>query len=70
MNTFVPINLKTLMKQNPGKTHFKPTRTYSTWNSVQCYVVGWVGGEFGGEWIHIHVWLRPFAIHWKLSQHC
>ena len=22
---------------------------YSTWNSAQCYVAAWMGGEFGGE---------------------
>ena len=27
---------------------------YSTWNSAQCYVADWMGGEFGGEWIHVH----------------
>ena len=43
---------------------------YSTWNSVQCYVATWVGGEFGGEWLHIYVWLSPFTVHLKLSQHC
>ena len=21
---------------------------YSTWNSAQCYVAAWIGGEFGG----------------------
>ena len=21
----------------------------STWNSAQCYVAAWMGGEFGGE---------------------
>ena len=25
---------------------------------------------FGGEWIHVYVWLSPFAVHLKLSQHC
>ena len=25
---------------------------YSTWNSARCYVAAWMGGEFGGEWIH------------------
>ena len=29
-----------------------------------------MGGEFGGEWIHVCVWLSPFAVHLKLSQHC
>ena len=28
---------------------------YSTWNSVQCYVAAWMGGEFGREWIHVYV---------------
>ena len=43
---------------------------YSTGNSAQCYVAAWVGGEFGGEWIHVCVWLSPFAVPLKLSQHC
>ena len=43
---------------------------YSTGNSVQCYVAAWMGGEFGGEWIHVYVWLNPFTVHLKLSQHC
>ena len=29
-----------------------------------------MGGEFGGEWIHVYVWLRSFAVCLKLSQHC
>ena len=33
-------------------------------------VAAWVGGEFGGEWIHVYVWLSPFAFHLKPSQHC
>ena len=43
---------------------------YSTENSAQCYMGAWIGGEFGGEWVHIYVWLSPFAVHLKLSQHC
>ena len=31
-------------------------------------MAAWKGGEFGGEWIHVHVWLSPFAAHLKL--HC
>ena len=23
-----------------------------------------------GEWIHVYVWLSPFAVHLRLSQHC
>ena len=30
----------------------------------------WMGAEFGGEWIHVYVWLSPFSVHLKLSQHC
>ena len=43
---------------------------YSTKNSAQYYVAAWMGGEFGGEWIHVYVWLSPFTVHLKLSQHC
>ena len=42
----------------------------NTGNSAQCYVAVWMGGEFGGEWIHVYVRLSPFAVHLKLSQHC
>ena len=31
---------------------------YSTWNSVQCYVAAWMGGESGGEWIRMAKSLR------------
>ena len=43
---------------------------YSTGNSAQCYMAAWMGGEFGGGWIHVYVWLSPFAVHLKLSRHC
>ena len=43
---------------------------YSTWNSAQCYLAAWMGGEFGGECIHAYVWLRPWAADLKLLQHC
>ena len=32
---------------------------YSIWNSAQRYVAAWMGGEFGGEWILVYVWLSP-----------
>ena len=32
-----------------------------------CYVATWMGREFGGEWVHVYVRLRPFAVHLKLS---
>ena len=28
------------------------------------------GGEFGGEGMHVYVWLGLFTVHLKLSQHC
>ena len=43
---------------------------YSTWNFAQCYVAVWIGGEFGGEWIHVSMWLSPFTVHLKLTYHC
>jgi hypothetical protein len=43
---------------------------YSTGNSAQFYVPVWRAIEFGGEWMHVYVWLRPFIVHLKLSQHC
>ena len=43
---------------------------YSTGNSAQCYVTAWMGGEFGGEWIHVYIWLSLFPVHLRLSQHC
>ena len=29
-----------------------------------------MGGELGGEWIHVYVWLSTVAVHLKLTQHC
>ena len=40
---------------------------YSTGNSIQCYVAAWKGGVFEEEWIHVYVWLSPFAVYLKLS---
>ena len=37
--------------------------------SSQCFAAAWMGREFGGEWIHVYVWLNPFAVYLKL-QHC
>ena len=28
---------------------------YSIYNTAQCYVAGWTGGEFGREWIYVCV---------------
>ena len=35
----------------------------------QSYVAAWMGGEFGGEWMHVYGWLSPFGVHLKLPQH-
>ena len=43
---------------------------YSTMDSAWCYMAAWTGGEFGGELIHVYVWLSPFPVHLKLSQRC
>ena len=43
---------------------------YSTGNSAQCYVAAWMGGEVGGERIHVYVGLTCLAVHLKLSQRC
>ena len=32
---------------------------YRTGNTAQCHVAAWMGGEFGGEWIHGYVRLIP-----------
>ena len=34
------------------------------------YEVAWTGGKFGGEWIHVYLWLNPYAVYLQLSQHC
>ena len=44
---------------------------YSTWNSAHCYVPAWMGGGVGGRTdTCMYVWLSPFTVHLKLSQHC
>ena len=42
---------------------------HGTGDSAQCYVAAWLGREFGGDWIHVYVWLSSFTVHLKLSQH-
>ena len=42
---------------------------YSTWNSDHCYVAAWMRGEFGGEWVHVCVYLSPFTVQMKLLQY-
>ena len=40
----------------------------STENSAECG--SWMGEEFGGEWIHVYVWLNCSTLHLKLSTLC
>ena len=42
----------------------------STGDSAQCHVAAWMRGTFVGGWMYIYVWLKPFAVHLKFSQHC
>ena len=42
----------------------------STGNSAQGFVAAWMGGEFGGEWMHVYIWLSRSAVHLKLPQRC
>ena len=37
---------------------------YSTGNSAQYYVVGWMGGQSGGEWVCEYVWV-PLLSTWN-----
>ena len=60
VHTAVPI-LKWVTNKDP---------LYSTGNSTQYHMATWRGEEFGEEWIYVYVWLSPFAVHLKLSQHC
>ena len=61
MDMYTLLYLKWLTNKDP---------LYSTWNFAQCCVVTRMGEEFGGEQIHVHVWLNPFSVLLKLSQHC
>ena len=40
---------------------------YNTGNSAQHSVPSWMEVGFGGEWIHVYVWLSLSAVHLKLS---
>ena len=55
----------------PTKIHCTAYGTLST----HCYVPAWLMGSgevWGrmGEWIHVYVWLSPFAVHLKQPQRC
>ena len=58
MNLYTPLYLKWITNKD---------RLYSTWNSAQCILAAWMGGEFEGEWIQVYEWLSLFTVHLKLS---
>ena len=60
------INMYTLLYL---KCIYVQHKTYCTAQGILSYVTDWMEGESGGEWIHVCVWLSPFAVHLKLSQH-
>ena len=40
----------------------------STRKTAQCYVAAWMGGEFGGEYIHVYIYITEslhclYAVH-------
>ena len=43
-----------ILKQTYLKWITNKNLLYSTWNSAQCYVAAWVGGEIGGQWRHAY----------------
>ena len=43
---------------------------YIAQGTLPSYLADWIGGEFRGEWIHVYVWLSPFAAHLEPPQHC
>ena len=61
MDMYTPLHLKWITNKD---------LLCSTGNSAQCYVAAWMGGEFGGAWIHVYVRLSCSAVYLKLSQRC
>ena len=43
MNMYTLLYLKWITKKD---------LLHNTGNSAQCFVAVWMGGEFGGEWVH------------------
>ena len=39
-------------------------------NPSQCHVAACIGGQFGGGWIRVYLWLNPFTVLLKVSPHC
>ena len=60
MDTYIQLCLKWITSKD---------LLYSTWSSAQCCVTAWMGGEFGGEWVHVFVWWSFSTVYLKLL-HC
>ena len=54
-------------KAGPGPPFKESTSVKKCKRSLMCYMVAWMGGEFGEEWIHLYVWLSPSVVDLKLS---
>ena len=59
---------RALFKINLRLTHSQPCMKTLEKQELKCGSLD--GGEFGGGWIHVYVWLSPFAVYLKLSGHC
>ena len=57
------------MTQCSQKNKLKKKKKNQGQLSIDQKALLWMGGELGGEWIHVCVRLSPFAVHLKLS-HC
>ena len=58
MDMYMLLYLKWIANKDP---------LYSTWNSDQCYVVAWMRGEFGGQWMYTCVCVCVCVYGWVPS---
>ena len=61
---------RNLVGNSPGGGKESDMTEQLTHTEFQMLCAAWMGWGSGGEWIHVYVWLSPFAVHLKLSQHC
>ena len=71
VNSSTPKRKATTLANNAMMTQTTRTDRYTTICSKYLVFISlaYLGGEFGGEWIHICVWLSCYAVHLKLSQY-
>ena len=78
LTTTTTISTLLLSKKLILSLHFIQLLSITHWGLQSSLARQWfgstkfkkLGGDFGGEWVHACVWLSPFTIHLKLSQHC